>query len=104
MILSIENSLVEDIEVARKEGFIVDFRYSCGKIIDRSNNNSYSDKDCLLIEYCRHEGLNDPSDASILFLIECTDGAKGCLSSAYGINADTELIEFVLALKKKNRV
>lgn len=101
MILSRENTLIEDLEAARKEGYNIDFRYYQGKIINRSNNNAYSDEDCTLIEYCRHEGLNDPSDASILFLIECADGTKGCLSSAYSIQADTELIEFVLTLKKK---
>lgn len=53
------------------------------------------------VESCRHEGLSDPSDASILFLIECKDGTKGCLSSAYGISADTDLIEFVLSLEKR---
>jgi hypothetical protein len=45
--------------------------------------------------------MNDPGDSSILFLIACTDGIKGCLSSAYGVDADTDLIEFVRALKKE---
>ena len=99
MILSSKNTLIEDIEVARKEGYVVDFRFHRGVIINRFNNKIYVAKDCKLVEYCRHEGLNDPSDASILFLIECTDGTKGCLSSAYGIYADTNLIEFVLTLE-----
>jgi len=100
MILSIDNTLIEDIEAARKDGYTIDFSYHGGVIIDRSNNKSYVEEDCKLVEYCRHEGMNDPGDASILFLIECNDGTKGCLSSAYGIYADTELIEFVLNLKR----
>ena len=45
--------------------------------------------------------MNDPGDSSILFLIECKDGIKGCLTSAYGKDADTDLMDFVLSLPKK---
>jgi len=100
MILSRSNSLSEDIEAARKEGFTSDFMYREGQLWCRTNNKKYDAASCVLVEYCRHEGMNDPSDSSILFLIECADGVKGCLSSAYGVDADTELIEFVLSLKK----
>ena len=47
--------------------------------------------------------MGDPSDQAILFLIECIDGIKGCLSSAYGIYADTELTDFCLSIKKKKK-
>ena len=104
MILSVQNTLTEDIQLARKNGFTEDFYHRDGFLIGRNNGKSYSKTDCELIEYCRHEGLTDPSDASILFLIECRDGTKGCLSSAYGAYADTEVIEFVLAIKKKEKV
>ncbi|MFK7983480.1 MAG: phosphoribosylpyrophosphate synthetase [Saprospiraceae bacterium] len=100
MILSPNKTLLEDITAAKKAGFTEDFMYQKGHLIGRSNKRKYAKKDCKLIESCRHEGLSNPSDASILFLIECTDGTKGCLSSAYGVGADTDLIEFVLAIKK----
>jgi|TARA_R110000751_G_C13516058_1_gene452211 hypothetical protein len=101
MILSEKNTLLEDIEAARKEGYTSDFMYREGHLICRTNNKKYSKSDCTLVEYCRHEGMNDPSDSSILFLIECNDGTKGCLSSAYGVHAEIELIEFVRSLEKK---
>ena len=101
MILSQSNTLLEDIEAARKEGYTSDFMYRDDRLLCRSNNVWYEKEVCILVEYCRHEGMNDPGDSSILFLIACTDGVKGCLSSAYGTDADTDLIEFVLALKKE---
>ncbi|MBV1925315.1 MAG: hypothetical protein KUG49_02250 [Dokdonia sp.] len=101
MILSQSNTLPEDIEAARKEGYTSDFMYRDDRLLCRSNNVWYEKEACILVEYCRHEGMNDPGDSSILFLIACTDGVKGCLSSAYGTDADTDLIEFVLALKKE---
>lgn len=100
MILSANNTLFEDIEHAKKKGFVEDFIYTDGTLSGRNNKKKYSGYECTLAEYLRHEGLNDPSDASILFLIACADGTKGCLSSAYGKDADPNLINFVLALKK----
>lgn len=101
MILSQSNTLLEDIAAAKKEGYTSDFMYREHRLLCRTNNKWYEKEECTLVEYCRHEGMNDPGDSSILFLIVCTDGTKGCLSSAYGMDADPELIEFVLALKKE---
>ena len=100
MILSQSNTLTQDIDAARKLGFTNDFYFRDGKINCRGTNNTYDHDACFLVEYCRHEGMTDPGDASILFLVQCTDGQKGHLSSAYGIYADTDLIEFMLSLKK----
>ncbi len=100
MILSVSNTLLEDLAAAKESGYIEDFMYLDNQLIARNSKKAYAAKDCTLMEYCRHEGMNDPSDASIVFLIKCTDGTKGCLSSAYGKDADTDLIDFVLALEK----
>jgi len=102
MILSNSRTLLEDITKAKRSGFTEEFMFRNSNLIGRKNNISYDSNECLLIEYCIHEGLSDPSDQSILFLIECLDGIKGCLSSAYGIYADSELIEFCLSLRKKD--
>ena len=101
MILSIDRTLLEDLAAAKEAGYTSEFIYRDEMLLCRTNNKSYSKEECSLVEYCRHEGMSDPSDSSILFLIECNDGTKGCLTSAYGIDADTDLIEFVIALPKK---
>lgn len=103
MILPPNKTLLEDIEIAKKAGYTEDFLYQDNSLVGRSTKNKYQKEDCTLVESSRHEGLSDPDDASILFLIECKDGVKGCLSSAYGVNADTDLIDFVLSLNKKMR-
>lgn len=101
MILSNHRSLLDDIKAAKKEGFTEDFMYKENAIFGRTNKKTYSKESCVLIEFSRHEGMNDPSDSSILFLIECNDGTKGCLSSAYGKDSDPNLIDFVMSLEKK---
>ncbi|MDX1462859.1 MAG: hypothetical protein R3359_07365 [Marinirhabdus sp.] len=100
MILSEKNTLLEDITIAKANGFTNDFMYRENHLICRQSSIKYTASQCLLVEYCRHEGLNDPGDSSILFLISCEDGTKGCLSSAYGMHADAELIHFVMSLEK----
>jgi len=100
MILSIDRTLIEDLNAAKKEGYSSEFIFRDEKLHCRTNKKSYTKEECILMEYCRHEGMNDPSDSSILFLIKCNDGTKGCLTSAYGIDADTDLIEFVMSLPK----
>lgn len=100
MILSQSNTLSQDIDTARKAGYSIEFYLRNGKLICRTSNRSYGNSDCLLVEHYRHEGMSDPGDASILFLIQCTDGQKGYLSSAYGIYANTELIDFIRSMKK----
>ncbi|WP_299223624.1 hypothetical protein [uncultured Aquimarina sp.] len=103
MILSSHKTLLEDICIAKENGFTTDFLFRDDIIYDRKTNKGYGKDDCILIEYCRHEGLNDPSDASILFLIECADGTKGCLSSNYGIHADLDLMQFALSLRTRDQ-
>lgn len=104
MILSQSNTLTQDIDAARKAGYLSEFYFNQGKLICRTTRHSYGPNDCFLAEYCRHEGMTDPGDSSILFLVRCTDGQKGYLSSAYGIYADTDLIDFMLSLKKSNNL
>ncbi len=103
MILSSHKTLLEDIQTAKEKGFTVDFLFKDNIIYDRATNKGYTKTQCFLVEYCRHEGLNDPSDASILFLITCDDGVKGCLSSNYGIHADIDLMQFALSLRSQDQ-
>ncbi|MGB5647092.1 hypothetical protein [Muriicola sp.] len=104
MILSQSNTLTQDIEAAKKEGFATAFYFRDEKIHCRNSSKKYGKDECILVEYCRHAGMNDPGDESILFLIECTDGVKGYLTSGYGIYADTDTVDFILSLKRQTKI
>jgi hypothetical protein len=100
MLLSKHRTLIEAINAAKAAGYRSAFLYIEDQIVCRESNQAYSAEDCQLVAYCRHEGMSDPGDASILFLLQCNDGLKGYLSSAYGLYSDTKLIDFVMSLKK----
>lgn len=104
MIRPKDTTLTENIAAAQKKGFTKEFYFRDGKINTRNSTQSYGQQECKLVGYSRHEGMTDPSDSSILFLIEGVDGSKGYLSSAYGIYADTDTMDFVLSLKRKDNL
>lgn len=58
-----------------------------------------------IINFFRFEGMSDPEDNSILYVIETDNGLKGTLVDAYGAYADADLEEFIKAVEnisKKN--
>lgn len=99
--ISGSRTLIEAIQLAKENGYVEDFRYHNQKIIARSSKNEYAKDACLLASYSLHEGTSSSDDTSILFHIECEDGTKGCLSSAFGRDANTDLMDFVMSLSKK---
>lgn len=100
LVLTNSKSLIEDIALAETKGYIEDFIYTQGTLFGRTNKKTYTSKDCILFKHFVQEAWSNPSDQSIIFLIECADVTKGCLSSAYGIYADPKLIAFCMSLKR----
>ena len=98
------DSIITGIERARESGFKTAFRYERNKLIDRETGKSYRVENCDFVGFERFEGMSDPSDSSILFLIKCSDGNKGFVAGAYGIYADTELFDFIQLLKNKKEI
>jgi len=102
MVPSPQETLLEDICSAQKEGFAVDFYFSNTINHYRNSSLNYTGLHRYLVEYCLHEGMSDPIDSSILCLIECKNESKSYLSSAYGKYADTETTDFVLSIKPQD--
>lgn len=55
-----------------------------------TNAKTYKPEDLLIIKTYRFEGASDPSDNSILYLIEATDGCVGYALDAYGVYSNHE--------------
>ena len=52
------------------------------------NNKYYNPEDLKIIRTYRFEGESDPSDSSIIYLIEANDGLIGYSLDAYGVYSD----------------
>ncbi len=84
-------TLSEVLEKLRIKGFDHEFRwqpegFSAGK------KKVYQPEDLTIIKVYRFEGITDPADMSILYLIESKDGLIGYSLDAYGVynNHDNE--------------
>src|SRR5665647_860963 len=52
------------------------------------NGKIYQPEDLKIIKTYRFEGESDPSDSSILYVIEAKDGMTGYSMDAYGVYSD----------------
>lgn len=68
-------------------------------------NKYYKPEDLTIIKTYRFEGDSNPSDSSILYLIEANDGMIGYSMDAYGAysNHDEKYDQFIQKVKVEDR-
>lgn len=76
----------------REKGQDCEFRLADSGLglINAGNGKLYSINDLRIIRTYRFEGASDPSDSSILYLIEAKDGQMGYIIDAYGAYSSYE--------------
>jgi hypothetical protein len=84
------------------KGFTHSFRVVKGKLIDNETKNSFAPKQIHIVAEHRYEGMSNPDDMSILYVIKTSEGAKGTFLAAYGAIANTESMEFFADIPKEN--
>ncbi|MFN7119800.1 MAG: phosphoribosylpyrophosphate synthetase [Saprospiraceae bacterium] len=94
-------SMVIALNDLQKRGYDCDFQMSGNSIKCLNSNKLYQAQDMTIVEYHRFEGISNPDDMSIVFVVECNDGAKGTVVSAYGTYADIKLLDFMDKVKIK---
>ena len=72
------------IEDLQKKGFSEDFNLIAEGIESKSLKKQWKAGDLEVIKFYRFEGMSDPGDNTILYLIETLDGRKGLLVDVYG--------------------
>lgn len=86
-----KETLVQQIEEAKKDGFSENFSINNEAIVlpqDGNQGKHYSVNDVDVIHSYRFDGMTNPSDESRLLLIETNDGLKGTLTYSYGAKSD----------------
>lgn len=84
-------TLTEVLENLRQDKVDNEFRWDKGKF-NAGRGKDYSPDELTIVKTYRFEGDSNPSDSSILYLIEANDGMKGYSLDAYGLysNHDDE--------------
>lgn len=84
-----------------KEGYTASYRVDKGKLIEVESKSSYKPEDVTIVAEHRFEGMTNPSDLSILYVIETSDN-KGTILTAYGPEANIETAEFFKEIPESN--
>ncbi|MCG9791180.1 hypothetical protein [Flavobacterium algicola] len=90
------------IEIYQEKGFTANFRYADGALINSETKIEYQPSDIYIVAQHRYEGMSDPEDMSILYIIKTNKEEKGNLLLGYGPSADLELAEFFKAIPEEN--
>ncbi|PWI30265.1 hypothetical protein DI383_07345 [Flavobacteriaceae bacterium LYZ1037] len=86
----------------QNKGYTSNFKCEEGSLIELDTKNMYSPKQIIIEREHRFEGMSNPSDMSILYVIKTHDGVKGMVTANYGVNSDTELDDFFKNIPKEN--
>jgi hypothetical protein len=96
---------LKDIAECTKElkdrGYNEDFRIEGGKLKSYGTSClSLSPEDVRIVNFYRFEGVSDPGDMMVLYVIETKDGQKGTLADAYGPYASEEVSKFITKVEE----
>lgn len=80
------NTLSQILAKLHSKGYDNEFRMSDhGRMQPANGDQIYDPEDLKIIKTYRFEGESDPSDSSILYLLEDKEGNKGYIMDAYGM-------------------
>ncbi|RXJ44346.1 hypothetical protein [Gelidibacter gilvus] len=67
-----------------------------------NSKKRYAPEEVLLMKEHRYEGMSNPSDMSLLYVIKTKDGSQGTMLASYGANADNSIHEFMNSIPEEN--
>lgn len=86
----------------QNEGYMVNFLFDNGCLLDSETKYAYQPAEIFIVAHHRYEGMSDPDDMSILYVIETADQKRGTHLIGYGPTADLEEAEFFKEIPEEN--
>jgi hypothetical protein len=77
-------TLSEVLNKLRHKGIDKDFIWKNGAFT-LNDQNSFKPQDLTIVKVFRFEGMTDPSDMSVIYLVEANDGSMGYIVDSYGV-------------------
>lgn len=95
------NTLSQVMNKLHSKGYDNEFKLSDhGRMQPVDGDQIYNPEDLKIIKTYRFEGESDPSDNSVLYLLEDKDGNKGYVLDAYGVYSTHEEAGFDAFMQK----
>ena len=97
-------SLSVAIEYLQTKGFTEDFNLIAEGIESKSLKKQWNAGDLEVVRFYRFEGMTNPGDNTILYLIETNDNRKGLLVDVYGADVGELSPEMVKKLSIRDNI
>ena len=96
------STVTEAIDALRADGYTADFLLLDGMLTSDADCPDCAVADAVVERLYRFEGPSDPGDEMIVFgLRNSVSGIRGTLASAYGLNADPDLSDHLVDLRRR---
>ncbi|MDX1328208.1 MAG: hypothetical protein R3299_10940 [Arenibacter sp.] len=92
----------EIIDRYEKKGYTQSYSLTNGQLMDLESKKKYAPKDVHIIAEHRFEGMTNPSDMSILYVVETKNEGKGTVLVNYNPSKSTEMALFFKEIPKEN--
>lgn len=92
-------TLSEAISDYQEKGYTTDFNLTENQLESKPFKQMWKAEELTVIKFYRFEGASNPSDNSILYVIETNDGKKGLLVDSYGAQRSAISLELIQKLK-----
>lgn len=86
----------------QEEGYTANFLFENGCLLDSETKYAYKPEEIFIVTQHRYEGMSNPDDMSILYVIQTADQKKGTHLTGYGPTADLEEAEFFKDIPEEN--
>lgn len=88
-------SLTYKIECLNRQGYNKEFQMSEEGLKCLNTGEIFQPSDIHVVEHQRFEGITNPDDMAILYVVETKTGQRGTIVDAFGIYADPDLSDFM---------
>jgi len=78
-----------------KQGYDTEFQIVEEGLKSLKTKKVYQPEELTIVNHHRFEGITNPDDMAILYVIETKDGQKGTIVDAYGLYSDDDLGAFM---------
>lgn len=97
-------SLTACLQKMRDEGYREDFQVTDKGLSTFDQSKIYSPEEVRIVNFYRFEGVSDPGDEMVLYVMETTDGTKGTLADGYNAYAGEDVSKFIVEVEKIQKV
>lgn len=91
------------LELYQEKGYTENFRIEDNKLIASKKQSKFLPSQVEIVAEHRYEGMSNPSDQSILYVIEANENCKGTIINSYGPNANLEIHQFIEDIPEENK-